>query len=157
MREKEDNMSYEDKICEAISLMVDKAVSEANFDRTIQAIVQECSDASIGKYKVKYQDSTFYAYATSSDVTYTNGSNVYVLVPSNDMTRDKTILGTVTKLGINYVTQAEGDEAYDYVGTNCIKTTGVYQLSSYAEHNTPNAGYVKTIYGPGINDGSIMD
>ena len=56
MREKEDNMSYEDKICEAISLMVDKAVSEANFDRTIQAIVQECSDASIGKYKVKYQD-----------------------------------------------------------------------------------------------------
>ena len=67
-------MSYEDKICEAISLMVDKAVSEANFDRTIQAIVQECSDASIGKYKVKYQDSTFYAYATSSDVTYTNGS-----------------------------------------------------------------------------------
>ena len=91
-------MSYEDKICEAISLMVDKAVSEANFDRTIQAIVQECSDASIGKYKVKYQDSAFYAYATSSDVTYTNGSNVYVLVPSNDMTRDKTILGTVTKL-----------------------------------------------------------
>lgn len=149
-------MSYEDKICEAISLMVDKAVSEANFDRTIQAIVQECSDASIGKYKVKYQDSTFYAYATSSDVTYTNGSNVYVLVPSNDMTRDKTILGTVTKLGINYVTQAEGDEAYDYVGTNCIKTTGVYQLSSYAEHNTPNAGYVKTIYGPNINDGSII-
>lgn len=149
-------MSYEDKICEAISLMVDKAVSEANFDRTIQAIVQECSDASIGKYKVKYQDSAFYAYATSSDVTYTNGSNVYVLVPSNDMTRDKTILGTVTKLGINYVTQAEGDEAYDYVGTNCIKTTGVYQLSSYAEHNTPNAGYVKTIYGPGINDGSFI-
>lgn len=125
-------MGYEDKICDAITIMVDRAVSEARFDRTIQAIVQECSDASIGKYKVKYQDSSFYAYATSTDVTYSKGSNVYILIPANDMSKDKTILGTVNKLGINYVTLAEGDEPYDYIGTNCIEATSTQiELSSY--------------------------
>jgi len=34
---------------------------------------------------------------------------VYVLVPSNDMSKQKTIIGTTEKLGINYIAVAEGD------------------------------------------------
>jgi hypothetical protein len=30
-------------------------------------------------------------------------------VPGNDFKKEKTILGTTKKLGINYITQAEGD------------------------------------------------
>lgn len=141
--------NIENSICEAIELIVNKSISEAGYDRTIQAIVKGCVDASIGKYKVVYQDSQFYAYATSADVTYTNNSNVYVLIPGNDMSKDKTILGTVDKLGINYVTQAEGDEAYDYIGTNCASSVGEIPLSSYRKPNSPTAApttYVETIY-----------
>jgi len=45
---------------------------------------------------------------------------VYVLVPGNDMSKDKTILGSVDKLGINYTSTLVGDEAYNIVGTNCV-------------------------------------
>jgi len=37
------------------------------------------------------------------------GSYVYILVPENDMKKEKTILGTSKKLGINYISQAQGD------------------------------------------------
>lgn len=145
--------NIENSICEAIELIVNKSVANAGYDKTIQAIVQSCADATVGKYKIKYQDSSFYAYATNADVTYTPGATVYILVPGNDMTRDKTILGTVEKLGINYVTQAEGDEAYDINGTNCINSSNIYKLSSYRNHNSPSnateenrTSYIEVIY-----------
>lgn len=136
--------SIEQSICDAIDIIVSKAVSEAEYDRTIQCTIVSCSDATIGKYKVRYQDSTFYAYATSTDVTYTSGNTVYVLIPGNDMSNDKTILGTVEKLGINYVSTAEGDEAYEVVGTNCISSSSTFGLCSY--NYGIDGTYVKTLY-----------
>ncbi|MGN0992886.1 MAG: hypothetical protein ACI4PE_03100 [Bacilli bacterium] len=121
----------ENNICEAIEYIVNHAVESASYDKTIQANIIECIDATIGKYKVKYQDSSFYAYAQSIDVTYTKGSEVYILIPGNDMSRDKTILGTTKKLGVNYTNNAEGDEAYEIVGTNCITSNNKYELCSY--------------------------
>lgn len=126
--------SIENNLCEAIEYIVNHAVESAGYDRTIQATIIECTDESIGKYKVKYQDSTFYAYSQSIDVTYTNGSDVYILVPGNDMTRDKTILGTTKKLGSNYTNNAEGDEAYEVIGKNCIDSQDNFELCSYSSN-----------------------
>ena len=110
-------MSYiEDNICEAIELIVDKSVKEAGFDKTIQAIVKSCVDESIGKYKIKYQDSSFYAYASSPDVVYGDNTLVYILIPQNDMTKDKTILGTVDKLGADYINPSDKDSGYEIIG-----------------------------------------
>lgn len=122
---------YENKLCEAIELIVENAVASANYDRTIKATIVSCVDQSIGKFKVKYQDSSFYAYATSSEVTYTKGKEVYVLIPGNDMSADKTILGTTEKLGADYAVEPEGDEAYEVVGTNCIHSSSTFELCSY--------------------------
>ena len=36
--------NIENSICEAIELIVDKAVSSAHYDKTIQAIVESCED-----------------------------------------------------------------------------------------------------------------
>lgn len=131
----------EDQICEAIEYIVRDAVDNAGYDKTIQATIVSCIDATIGKYKVKYQDSTFYAYANNSEVTYTNGSDVYILVPGNDMSRDKTILGTTKKLGINYSPTPEGEEAYEPVGSNCIESHNSFELCSYAEGKVVNIIY----------------
>ena len=87
--------NYENNIIDAIEKIVNNAVTNAGYDKTIKATIIECIDQTIGKFKVKYQDSTFYAYATSSEVTYTRGSEVYILIPGSDSGRDKTILGTV--------------------------------------------------------------
>ena len=124
------------QICDAIEIIVNKSIADAEFDKTIQATVVSCVDQTIGKYKCKYQDSTFYAYSSSSEVTYTNGANVYILVPANDMSKDKTILGTTKKLGINYVVTAEADEQYETIGNNCITSNPTIELSSYRESDT---------------------
>jgi hypothetical protein len=147
-KEKKESMNtIENNICQAIDIIVQKAISEAEYDKTIQATIVSCVDATIGKYKMKYQDSTFYAYSGSSEITYTEDSIVYVLIPGNNMSKDKTILGAVKKLGINYVTTTEGDEAYEVVGKNCLSSSESFGLSSYREGT-----YAKILYHKDYSD-----
>lgn len=126
-------MSYENELCEAIETIVNNAVAKANYDKTIQATIISCADQTIGKFKCKYQNSSFYAYATSSEVTYTKGTEVYVLVPANNMANQKTILGTTKKLGADYSVVPEGEEAFERIGNNCISSNEVFELCSYQD------------------------
>lgn len=114
--------NIEQEICEAVDIIVQKALSEVQYNKTIQATVIECVDSTIGKYKVKFQDSAFYAYSENIDTTYTKGTSVYVMVPNNSDDKDKIILGAVKKLGINYIATIEGKDAYEINGTNCIRS-----------------------------------
>lgn len=139
--------AIEKNICQAIDVIVQKAINQASYDKTIQATIISCVDATIGKYKVKYQDSVFYAYSGNSEVSYPDGSNVYILVPGNDMNKDKTILGTTKKLGINYVVVTEGVEAYEPIGNNCITNSRIFELSSYKRNK-----YVKVLYSKDFQD-----
>jgi hypothetical protein len=128
--------SYENNICEAIELIVNKAVSEASYDRTIQGTIVSCDDATVGQYTVKYQDSKFTAFSSGTSVSYTKDTEVYVLIPNGDSTKDvkKVILGTVGNLGADYVNELEAEETYEEVGTNVIKNNGnVVSLSSYED------------------------
>lgn len=116
------------KILDAIELLATHSVQKAGYDRTIQAQILSCTDPTIGKYKCKYQDAIIYAYTTNSDISLSKGTFVYILVPENDMSKDKTIIGTTEKLGVNYVSVAEGEQAYYIIGNNCINSSGVYNL-----------------------------
>ena len=124
--------NIEDKICQAIDIIVQRAISQADYDKTIQATIIKCIDQTIGKYTVRYQDSTFYAYSNNSDVSYSENTLVYVLIPSGDMSKDKTILGAVAKLGTNFISNQEEINKYEIVGNNCI-TNGnqEFGLQSY--------------------------
>ena len=133
-------MSVNEKVLDAIELLTKNSVQKAKYDKTIQAQILSCEDSTIGKYRCRYQDATFYAYSSNLDLTFSKGSEVYILVPGNDMSKEKTILGTTNKLGINFVSQAVGDEAYDIVGKNCIISNGIYYLDS------DNKEYIYTIY-----------
>lgn len=123
-------MGVNEKILEAIGICADNIVKKAGYNKTIQAQIMSCQDATIGKYKCKFQDAIFYAYNTNTEVSYTNGTNVYVLIPSNDMGKEKIILGATKKLGINYISQASDDEAYELVGQNCINSNNIYYLDT---------------------------
>lgn len=128
------NKNYEEQFCSAIDIIVENAISKASFDKTIQATIISCVDSAIGKYKVKYQDSTFYAYASSVEVTYSKNANVYVLVPGNDMSREKTILGAVNKLGTDYIATQDDISAYQIIGDNIINNiTKSFGLKSYLQ------------------------
>ena len=126
--------ALETNICEAIDILVNKALSDATFDKTIQGIVLECTDATIGKYKIKYQDSTFYAYSNNIDVTYANNTSVYILVPNNDITKDKTILGATDKLGVDFLSILDQKNHYDIIGTNCVDNN-TFDLCSYTSES----------------------
>lgn len=123
-------MGVNEKILEAIGICADNIVKKAGYNKTIQAQIMSCQDATIGKYKCRYQDAIFYAYNTNTEVSYINGANVYVLIPSNDMGKEKIILGATKKLGINYISQASDDEAYELVGQNCINNNDIYYLDT---------------------------
>ena len=127
--------NYESQILEAIQILVDDAVSKANYDKTIQGTISRCVDATIGRYIVRYQDSSFYAYCNNTETTYPAGTSVYVLVPGNDMSKDKSIIGTVDHLGPDYVSIIEGENGYEVTGVNTINADGTFGLCSYKKED----------------------
>ena len=142
-------MSVSENVLDSIELLVNNSIEKAGYDKTIQAQVISCEDATIGKYRCRYQDAIIYAYSNNSDVSYNNGAYVYILVPGNDLKKEKTILGTTQKLGINYISQAQGDQAYDLVGNNCVTSKNKFYL------NSNNKNYKYVIYQDGVSSSPL--
>ena len=131
------------QICDAIGIIVDKKLSQANFDKTIQATIVAQGDKTKGEYKVKYLDSSFYAYDKSGH-DYAVGTQVYVLVPENDLSKVKTILGTADKTKDIQPIIPEGNK-FEYLTNNLFiiqanKEFGIksWENSSSSIYNTEN-------------------
>jgi len=123
--------NYETQILDSIQMIVDNAISKANFDKTIKAIVSGTSNAAEGKYTVLYQGNPMVVYSSNPDVRYTKNMEVYVLIPGNDATQRKVIIGAVDNLGLDYASIVEGDAGYEIIGTNTINSEKVFELCSY--------------------------
>ena len=121
---------YEDQLLNAIETMVNNAVSQAEYDRTIRATISSCLDATAGKYRIKYQDSYFDAWSNNLDILYADGTQVYILVPKNDMSQTKMILHAVDKNTIEYTADVEEIESYELISNNML-TDNNYSLCSY--------------------------
>lgn len=130
--------NIEQNICEAVDIIVNRALSQAQFDKTIKATIVNLVDSKTGKYKVRYQDDLIYAYAGTADMDFNTGDEVYILVPQGNFSGDKTILGTTKKIG-----GAAGDEyvlpeneRYEIVGNNIFTEGTTFRLSSYDSYQT---------------------
>ena len=129
------------QICDAIGIIVDKKLSQANFDKTIQATIVAQGDKTKGEYKVKYLDSSFYAYDKSGK-DYSVGTQVYVLVPENDLSKVKTILGTADKTKDIQPIIPEGNK-FEYLTNNLfiIPTNTEFGIKSWENRNKENKTY----------------
>lgn len=116
-------------ILQAIEIISDKKISTTPFASTIKGTILQCKDASVGKYLIKYQDSTLEAYATSSSVSYAPNTLVYIFVPDGDLSEYKVILGTSKQLGTNYIQDYIGDE-YNDSSKNFVENNLVLKLCS---------------------------
>ena len=116
-------------ILQAIEIISDKKISTTPFASTIKGTILQCKDASIGKYLIKYQDSTLEAYATSSSVSYAPNTLVYIFVPDGDLSEYKVILGTSKQLGTNYIQDYIGDE-YNDSSKNFVENNLILKLCS---------------------------
>ena len=127
-------MDYANQIIDAIQTIAQNEVAGLKFDKTIRASIIEATDPSIGKYRVRYQNSSFYAYALDLK-TYAKGANVYVVVPSSDFEKDPYIMGTIKKLGADFVEVLKMEDKMSLVGDNIILVNegveDVIYLSSY--------------------------
>lgn len=125
-------------LLDTISIMTKHAVSNANFDRTIQAVIMSCEDQALGIYKVKYQDSIWKAYSNNLSTKYSAGTSVYILVPGNDMSRNKTIIGTVNTLGENYINYISNEQNYIENGNSIVKVLNEHQYGLCSYKGTDN-------------------
>lgn len=76
----------------AIDTIIDKKLREAKYDSTISAKIIKVLDSDLGRYEVQYQDAKFTVLSVGGGAYQVN-DYVYVLVPTNDFSRDKYILG----------------------------------------------------------------
>lgn len=118
------------KLINAMGVIAEDAVKKAGYDKTIQVQILSCQDQAQGKYRCRYQDAIFYAYSNNPQVSYSNGSHVYVLVPGNDMSKKKNIVGSTQDLGLNYATNFEAEDFLEKVGINCVTSNNTYYLDS---------------------------
>ena len=112
------NNNIAESILQSVDLCIDKKLEKSAFDKTIQANIITIEDESKGLYKIKYQDSTFYATASNKDIKFADGAAVYILIPGGDMTKSKTILGAVTNLGEDFLGTATEEDYYEEIGDN---------------------------------------
>lgn len=118
-------------IVQAIQIIADKKIAQAGYDKTRKGIISQIIDKTSGKYRVKYQDSQFQAYATSSNVYYEVGQLVSFLVPGNDWSREITIINGVKNYATNYTEVPEASQLYNKTGPSAVKSEGVFGLCSY--------------------------
>lgn len=121
----------ENAIVQAIQIIADKKIAQAGYDKTIKGLINRVIDSASGKYQIKYQDSLFEAYATSSKITYNKDQEVSVLIPGNDWDRVKTILNSISSNAINYQQVPIVSDSYNTIGPNGSSLTQEIQLSSY--------------------------
>ena len=107
-----------EQICEAVDVIVLKRLADAGYDRTIQATIVSCLDSVIGKYRVKYQNSYIIAYAANPSIKYQVDSLVYILIPGNDMSKDKVIMSSVDKSIFNYTNTVADNNRYQTISGN---------------------------------------
>lgn len=123
--------SYEETLCQAMQLIAENAVKNAGYDRTIQATIISCEDKTTGCYKVQYQDNIFLAYSADTKVKYTKGNLVYILIPNSNFDNNKTILGSVTKMGSDYIDVTDEKDQYEIIGNNICQQNKEFKLSTY--------------------------
>lgn len=89
--------NYGEILCNSISTIVEKEINDAKYDRTVQAYIIERPNPveDPTKYKIKYRDIEYIAYATHSKTVYEEGTPVYVLMPESDINKAKIILCSI--------------------------------------------------------------
>ena len=136
----------------SIDILIDKAMTSAKFDKTINALIDSCVDAATGRYKIKYQDALYYATSNSIDDKYADNSEVYVLIPQGDFSKPKKILGKVSESTGGVSTESEDLLSYDEIGENIVSMKGSFGICSYRE-DYPEG--IKVLYKNTVTDNLI--
>lgn len=128
----------QNSLFEAMKVFSDYTVANSDATITIQAAITSIVDAGTGEYSVEYLGNTFSVYA-NSNVTYSVGDVVYVLVPDGDFSKNKVILSLVNPVAETFINDADVTKIYYEISDNLIdKNFGIIKMSSYGTTNVKN-------------------
>lgn len=88
-------MDISDNLLGAVDLLLQKAITELNFDKTIQAEITERLDDG---YKCASDNIVFTAYPTNTDIRYSVGDKVQILIPQGNMKDRLTIVSKIENI-----------------------------------------------------------
>lgn len=143
-----------ESLLDAMNSIAGNTIESLNRTITVEGVIEDVIDAGINLYKIKYKDSTFTAYAPSS-VIYHTDDIVYILIPDNDFTKTKIIIGSIAPSAENYV---EDGSIEEYIEVESIEEdelkNKIFELCSYHSSEQsielPNLGDRLNKY---VNDG----
>lgn len=128
----------QNSLFEAMKVFSDYTAANSDATITIQAAIASIVDAGTGEYSVEYLGNTFSVYA-NSNVTYSVGDVVYVLVPDGDFSKNKVILSLVNPVAETFINDADITKIYYEISDNLIdKDFGIIKMSSYGTTNIKN-------------------
>ena len=113
-------VNVQEQIFRSIETIVDKKIEGLAFDKTIEGIIVDASNAENGEYKVKYQDIIFDAFSNNNTVMYSEDDNVIVLVPEGNMSAKKSIIGTKEGRGEKFLDVVDIMDKIQRIGYNYV-------------------------------------
>jgi hypothetical protein len=144
--------ALQESILASIETLLDRKIDTLDTDKTVTAVIDSCANMLENKYMAKYQGGLFACYAQDG-TAYTKGQAVYVLVPENDFSNKKIIVGLASSgyedSGLTSVSSAIDD--YNVVGTNAV--TGSTSLGLYSY----KVADFQTVYENGSNSTVSVD
>lgn len=126
----------QNSLFEAMKVFAESAAANSESTITIQGAITAVTDAGKGEYLIEYLGNTITAYA-NSNVTYSVGDIVYILVPDGDFSNNKVILSLVNPVSETFVNDTDNTQIYYEISDNLADNTinfgenGIIKMSSY--------------------------
>lgn len=142
--------TLQDALLDAIDYMTTAKMDKLTLDKTVVATIAKNEDLLKNTYRIRYQgNENLIAKAQSGD-TYKKGQQVYVLVPQNDLSNDKIILGTASvdnaSSEAGFISSVMND--YTYSGENAfLSSPTVFGLRSARIAGQQNKKDSELVYG----------
>lgn len=142
--------TLQDALLDAIDYMTTAKMDKLTLDKTVVATIVKNEDLLKNTYRIRYQgNENLIARAQSGD-TYKKGQQVYVLVPQNDLSNDKIILGTASvdnaSSEAGFISSVMND--YTYSGENAfLSSSTVFGLSSIRTEGKQDKKDSELVYG----------
>lgn len=141
--------SIQESIYSAIDTLVENRINALKLDKTVLCTIESSLGTKGGRtlYKVKYAGGYFTAMAQYENDNYLRGMAVYVIIPQNDMTKDKIILGRASSINSSHYANTVSAVAANYTplggnlltlkdGKTSSDSVGLYSYHSAASETT---------------------
>lgn len=142
--------TLQDALLDAIDYMTTAKMDKLTLDKTVVATIVKSEDLIKNTYKIRYQGNDNLVARAQSGDTYKKGQQVYVLVPQNDLSNEKIILGGASvdnaSSEAGFISSVMND--YTYSGENAfLSSPRVFGLSSIHTEGNQDKKDSELVYG----------